>query len=86
MPKYLLKYCNDKYNINMIDFKKDITKIKINKNTLIIGEIKSSDLETSNKETKNMKVAFKKMIYAFLYYNFISENINIIECKNKDAY
>ena len=70
----------------MIDFKKDITKIKINKNTLIIGEVKSSDLETSNKETKNMKVAFKQMIYAFLYYNFISENINIRECENKDAY
>ena len=75
MPKYLLKYCNDKQNINMIHFEKDMTKIKINKNTLIIGEIKSSTVETLNNESKNMKVTFKKMIYAYLYYNFISQNI-----------
>ena len=33
-----------------------------------------------------MKKAFTQMIYAFLYYNFISQNINIRECKNKDAF
>ena len=86
MPKYLLKYCNDKQNINMIHFEKDMTKIKINKNTLILGEIKSSTVETLNYETKNMKEAFRQMIYAFLYYNFISQNINTRKCKDENAY
>ena len=63
-----------------------MTKIKIDKNTLIIGEIKSSTPETLNQETKNMKVAFKKMIYVYLYYNFISQNIRTRKCKNENAY
>ena len=44
--------------MNVYDFDIDITGITIKKNTLIIGEVKSSDLKDLVAETNNIKTAF----------------------------